>query len=121
MGILNSMRERPDNQKKIFSLITAVILTLIIVVVWFSFGENKADNDLAGAEPAKLSSLSPIQVIKDEFSKAFSNFKETMPDLASTTDITDSTSTIPVQTEEASSTPLRSEATGGQAASSTDE
>jgi hypothetical protein len=91
-------------------------LTFVIVAVWFSFGENKTDSDLAEDVPAKLSSLSPIQVIKDEFSKAFANFKATVPDLSTTTIDSTSTVSIPVEIiEEATST------SSGQATSSTNE
>lgn len=81
-----------DNEKKIFSLITAAVLTLIIVVIWFSFGDKKS-TDLVTKEEVKLSSLSPMQVIKDEFSKAFAGFNDKMDDIASTT-LIESTSTL---------------------------
>lgn len=77
MGILNKIRQRPDNQKKLFSLVMAIILTLIIVVVWYSFTSNSGSKQIAGEEtPNTLSSLSPLQVIKDEFSKAFSGISD---------------------------------------------
>ena len=85
-----------ENQKKIFSLIAAAALTLVIVVVWFSAGE-KTSADKAAVEESKLSSLSPMQVIRDEFSKAFSGFNESVPDL----DIS-STSSIPIEIIEVS-------------------
>jgi len=65
-----------DNQKKIFSLALAATLTLIIVVIWYSFGDKKT-NQVAGEKvESKLSSISPVQMIKDEFSKAFSEFNK---------------------------------------------
>jgi hypothetical protein len=81
----------PDNQKKILSLAVAAILTFIIVITFFSLGDKTAANQVE-KEDAKLSSISPIQLIKDEFSKAFSNFNELKDNLESTT--TESTSTI---------------------------
>jgi hypothetical protein len=87
MGILNNLKQKPDNQKKIFSLVTAIILTLVIVVVWFSFTDNSVDNNFV-SEGNKLSSISPIQLIKEEFSKAFSGFKdatEAIKEISSTT------------------------------------
>ncbi len=74
MSILAKIRQKPDNQKKLFSFMMAIILTLVIVVVWYSFISNTGPKQIAGEEtPNTLSSLSPMQVIKDEFSKAFSN------------------------------------------------
>jgi len=80
MGILDNIKQKPDNQKRVFSLIMAIILTLIIVIIWFSFSDNSTANKLAD-EGNKLSSISPMQVIKEEFSKAFSNFKEIKEDI----------------------------------------
>jgi hypothetical protein len=74
MGILTKIRQRPDNEKRIFSFVTAGVLTIIIFVVWLSFS-NSASNTQT-ENPDKLSSISPLQVIKDEFSKAFSSSKE---------------------------------------------
>ena len=81
------IRQRPDNQKKFFALITALILTLIIVGFWFSFSNNSSENQIAGGNQDKLSSLSPWQVIKDEFSKAFSGLNNEISDQASTSPI----------------------------------
>lgn len=67
-----------DNSKKIFSLVTAVIGTLVIVSLWFSFTRDSSAEKVAQGEISKLSSLSPMQVIKDEFGKVFSNFNEQM-------------------------------------------
>lgn len=99
MGILTKIKQKPDGQKKIISLITAVILTLIIVVVWFSF--NSKENQVA-EERDKLSSISPVQVIKDEFSKVFSSFKE---NIQASSSVSTTPVTIPVEivNEEASS------------------
>jgi hypothetical protein len=92
MSILENIKQRPDNEKKIFSLITAVTLTLIIVVVWFSFTDISTGSKVVRAEQNKLSSVSPFQVIKDEFSKVFSNFDEKVDSLAST-----SSTTVPIE------------------------
>lgn len=96
MSILEKIKQRPDNQKRVFSLIGAGVLTAIIFFVWLSFSrvsvETKINND-------KLSSISPIQVIKDEFSKAFSGLKENL----STTDIV-STSSLPIEVVQSTTT-----------------
>jgi len=76
MSILTSIKQRPDNQKKFFSVVLALIITFIIVGVWFSFSGNSIDSSIASEEPSKLSSISPLQVIKDEFSQTFSSLKE---------------------------------------------
>ncbi len=68
MGILNSIRKKSDNQKKVISLFLALTATFFIVGIWYSFTNNSpVDND-------KLSSVSPWQMIKEEFSNAFSDF-----------------------------------------------
>ncbi len=100
MGILNNIRQKSDNQKKILALALALILTFFIVGLWFSFSNKTADNQVAEQKENKLSSLSPLQVIKDEFSKAFSNFKETTGEISTTT----SSSIIPIEIIETQST-----------------
>lgn len=88
MGILAKIRQKSDQQKKVFSLVTALILTAVIVVVWFSFNNVSFNGQMPDGSD-KLSSVSPIQMIKDEFSKAFSNFNNNVSDLeASSTTIT---------------------------------
>lgn len=84
MGILAKIKSRPENEKSVFSLVSAVILTLVIVFVWISFGEEEQPKEVAVKE-TKLSSISPIQVIKDEFSKAFSGFNDDASQVLGTT------------------------------------
>ena len=86
MGILTIIRQRPKNQKKVFSFVTAIVLTFFIVGIWFSFSKN-SDEKLAGEKKDTLSSISPIQMIKDEFSKAFSNLSEETSDLESSSTV----------------------------------
>lgn len=74
MGIFSNIKQKTDSQKKLISLSVAVIITLIIVVVWFSFSNISVDNKIAGTDSDKLSSISPIQVIKDEVAKIFTSF-----------------------------------------------
>lgn len=84
MGILAKIKSRPENEKRVFSLVSAIVLTLVIVFVWFSFGGEDEPKEVA-VEETKLSSISPIQVIKDEFSKAFSGFNEDVSQVLGTT------------------------------------
>ena len=72
MGILTNIKQKTDSQKKVISLVVALVLTLVIVVVWFSFSSISVDTELPGESAGKLSSISPWQTIKDEFSSAFS-------------------------------------------------
>ena len=90
MSILTTIKQRPENQKKIISLVTAVILTFIIVIVWFSFSGKSINGQLAEEGDNKLSSVSPMQVIKDEFSKVFSGFNDAVTEI-------ESSSTVPVE------------------------
>ncbi len=101
MEILEKIRQRPEKQKKFISLTTAIILTFIIVVVWLSYG--RATNSQADVEKVdKLSSISPWQMIKEEFSKAFNGYDEALNEIIATTSTstedfisTSSTTTIP--------------------------
>lgn len=74
MSLLTKIREKPENQKRVFSFVSAGVLTALILVVWLSFSDTSANKRIENED--KLSSLSPMQVIKEEFSKAFSSFKE---------------------------------------------
>lgn len=119
MGILAKIREMPDNKKKVFSLVTAAAITFVIVTVWISL--TKTDT-LAESKVNKLSSVSPWGMIKEEFSKAFSGFKEATENISTSTPLRSEATggqAIPIEiieaTSSATSTPLRSETTGGQA------
>jgi hypothetical protein len=99
MGILAKIKNRPENEKRVFSLVSAIVLTLVIVFVWLSFGNEEAPKEVAVKE-SKLSSISPIQVIKDEFSKAFNGFGDEASQVLGTTTesevvaLNESTSTV---------------------------
>jgi len=86
MGILTIIRQRPENQKRVFSFVAAIVLTFFIVGIWFSFSKN-SDEELAGEQKETLSSISPIQMIKEEFSKAFSNLGEETSDSESSSTV----------------------------------
>jgi hypothetical protein len=66
---------RSDGQKNIFSLFVALVITASIITIWSPFKNTKNDN-LEIQEEKKLSSISPVQMIKEEFSKALSSFQE---------------------------------------------
>jgi hypothetical protein len=85
MGILNTIKQKPESQKKVISLVISLIFTIFIVGIWFSLTYKKGDTEMANEEQNKLSSLSPIQVIKNEFSKVFSDIKKNTDTLSSTT------------------------------------
>jgi hypothetical protein len=104
MSILTKIRQRPDNEKKVFSLVSAGVLTVIIFGVWFS---ATSDSSEAKAESeSKLSSISPVQVIKEEFSKAISSFKEDTesPNEEIATSSPQASTTIPIEIIESTST-----------------
>ena len=100
MGILTKVRAMPDNKKKIISLATATAITLVIIVIWFSFNTSSANTKEGREEVNKLSSVSPMQVIKDEFSKAFASYNSMKSDL----NIIPASSTIPIEVVTASTT-----------------
>ena len=95
MSLLDKIKQRPDNQKKIFSLVTAIILTLVILVVWMSFS---GVSDQPKTDSNKLSSVSPLGVIKDEFFKAFSNFKNITTELKATDTATSTATSTEIAT-----------------------
>jgi lipopolysaccharide export LptBFGC system permease protein LptF len=73
MGILTYIRQKTDKQKKIFSLVLAGALTFVIVISYFSLvGSPISSNQEVVAESDKLSSVKPLQMIKEEFSNIFS-------------------------------------------------
>ena len=128
MSILEKIRQMPDNQKKIFSLATATVLTLVVIVLWSST-TGSANSQMAEKKTDKLSSISPMQVIKDQFSKAFADVHTSINSLqdnsnnASSTQVVEeqtASTTVPIiineaATSTASTTLFRSEATDGQA------
>jgi len=84
MGFLNIIRQKSDSQKSLFSIVTALVLTFFVVALWFSFSNNSSDDQVNND---KLSSISPMQVIKEEFSKMFSVFDSNISDSASSSPI----------------------------------
>jgi biopolymer transport protein ExbD len=73
----NIKGNKTDNQKNIISLVLAVLLTLIIVFVWSPFKNNRSKEVSIDSETeeSRLSSISPIAVIKEEFSRMWSVFE----------------------------------------------
>lgn len=117
MVVLTKIRQMPDNQKKIFSVAASAVVTLIIVVVWSSFGTSSANSQVAGEKVNKLSSVSPVQMIKEEFSKAFSSFNKNMPNEESSS--TKIINTVPVEILSATSSPQASTTQATSTASTT--
>jgi hypothetical protein len=81
-----------ESKKKILALVGAAVLTLVIVGFWYSLTKDTSNNKNVVTGEDKLSSISPMQVIKDEFSKAFSGFNEATGNVSTT-----STSSIPIE------------------------
>ncbi len=102
MTLLEKIKQKPDHQKRVISVVTAGALTILIVGLWFSLGRKDSSAAPEQAE-ATLSSISPLQVIKDEFSKAIDNFKETVSDGSTSSPQADSgqaTSSLEVEIKE---------------------
>ncbi len=96
MSVLEKIRQMPNNQKKVLSFAIATALTLLIVVTFFSTADKTTANQVE-KEDSKLSSIKPMQLIKDEFSKAFSNFGEVKDGLESITIQSTSTTVVSEQ------------------------
>jgi len=75
MKFLDQIRQKPDNQKRIIAFSSSIFLTLVIVLIWFS-SNGGSDIKVSVNNDDKLSSVSPFQTIKEEFSKIFSNANE---------------------------------------------
>ncbi len=72
MGILTNIREMSDNKKNFFSFFGAIILTSVIIYIWFPWKTEEVNLQ----EEKKLSSVSPLHIIKE----GFSNFKNIISD-----------------------------------------
>jgi len=96
MEILTKIREMPDNKKKIISLVVAIVLTFFVVGLWYSLTSDSVDNVAIEEKVNRLSSISPWQMIKDEFSRAFSGFDNKSDEI--------STTTVPVEIIEVTNT-----------------
>lgn len=79
-------------------MVGAGVLTAIIFGIWFS-GTSDPSQIKAETE-SKLSSISPIQLIKEEFTKVVSSFGSTH----STSSEQVGTSTVPIEVIESNST-----------------
>ncbi|MFA7252272.1 MAG: hypothetical protein WC027_00205 [Candidatus Paceibacterota bacterium] len=86
MSILEKIRQKDDRQKKIFSFVSALVLTLVILVGWLSLSNKSESNLVIEKQENKLSSVSPMQMIRDEFSKAFANFNQSVEIVSTTTE-----------------------------------
>lgn len=63
---LENLRDKSDQEKKNIALSTALIITLIILVVWgFGTWSNLSSDN------KKSESASPIDTIKEDFSELF--------------------------------------------------
>lgn len=110
MGILTKIRQQPDNKKRIFSFTGAGILTVIIIVVWLSFSNSAVSNQADSSD--KLSSVSPLQAIKDEFTNALSSYKQNILKVSTTTE---SSSSIPIEIVDTNSTTTTNSTSSEQA------
>lgn len=93
MSLLNYLRQKSDKQKRLFSFVFALVLTGSIFIVWVSFSPRSTD--VVAVEENKLSSRSPLGVLKEEFSKAFSGFQT---ELEAVTEVNDTSTTTATTT-----------------------
>lgn len=74
MGILNKIKEKPENHKRVISIVSAGLLTLIIIY-FFLYIPNKNLN-IDKPETKNLSAISPIQAFKSQITDLFLNNTE---------------------------------------------
>jgi hypothetical protein len=94
MGILTKIRQKSDRQKNFISLIGSAVLTLIIFLSWFSFSADSTKESIINKTENKLSEISPLQIIKEDISNAFSEFNSKISDLKNISSSTDLVETI---------------------------
>ena len=73
MGLLQKIRAKSDKEKNIIALVSAGIITLIVVILWLGFApaeKKKSDSDL------KLSSISPFETFKEQFGQIKQDFSD---------------------------------------------
>ena len=119
MGILTKIRQRPDQQKRVIALVSAAVLTLVVVVVWFSFTARLSRDEADLNAENKLSSLSPMQVIKDVFTGIFSDFKDQTSTMATSTEQATSSNNLSSSTVEVIEATSTGSTNSPQAATST--
>ncbi len=87
MKLLEKIKSWPDEKKKVFSLITAIAATVIIVGTWISFRPSIDTN----VPVSNLADKKDINSLKDSFQKISESFNAIKGQLFGTT--TNSTST----------------------------
>ena len=73
MGLLQKMRSKSDKQKNLLAIIFAALITLVIVILWFSF--NLSSEPDTPKPESKLSEIAPFQTLKEQFSQITTDFK----------------------------------------------
>ena len=74
MGLLQKIRSKSDKEKNIISLVSAGVITLIIVILWLGFGVSKEIKK--NESGSKLSEISPFETFKEQFSEIAVGFKD---------------------------------------------
>ena len=90
MKILVTLKKLPDEKKKMFAGITALILTILIIIFWVAFGPKKKDNgpDLKAIIPDE-----EINSLKQSVQKSIDDFNTMKDQIYGTTTSTSTIST----------------------------
>ena len=76
MGLLQKIRSKSDKEKNIISLVSAGVITLIIIILWLGFGASKEIKK--DESDSKLSEISPFETFKEQFSEITGSFKDNL-------------------------------------------
>lgn len=96
MKFLDKLKKMPDENKKIFSGIVALFLTIIIMTLLFAFGPKKKDN-VSDIKP--IFQDEQIETLKQTVQKSLDDFNQVKNQLyATSTNVTISSTTSATST-----------------------
>ncbi|MFA5764060.1 MAG: hypothetical protein WCX27_01165 [Candidatus Paceibacterota bacterium] len=72
--MINKIKNWPDEKKRIFAAVTAVVVTAIIVVFWFGFGRSW--NSTEATEDNAVYESGPMDLIKQTFQSVADEFAD---------------------------------------------
>lgn len=88
---MDKLKKMPDNDKKVFSIIAAFILTGIIAVSWFAFGPKKNNNGFDVSAILRDTQINTLQNSVQQSIDQFSTMKNELFASATNAEIPDST------------------------------
>jgi Tfp pilus assembly protein PilO len=82
--ILNKLREKTDAQKVVISFVSAIVITFVIVVTWFTLSFSSKEEEEKGVEvKEQTEEVTPISNIGSQISEIKSMFGELFSEIKS--------------------------------------